>query len=788
MPVPHRLVLPAATLALALCATLGFVVAPNDARAATVALWSQPSTWGGSIPTAGEVVTIPAGKTVVLDVSPPKLGGLQIDGTLRFSNRRLRLHTAWIMVHGRLQVGTEATPFTKRAEIVLDGDPADNTMGMGSSVLGVMGAGVLDLHGAPRPVSWTRLRATAAAGSRTIRVRSAQGWTAGDRVVIASTDIDPGRAEERTITAVNGNVVTLGTALAYNHWGSSDEIGGKTITQRAEVGLLSRNVVVRGGPSAAATSLGGHVMAHVGSTARVSNVEFAQMGQAGRIARYPFHFHMMGSAPDSYIRSSVIRNSFNRCITVHGTSDVTVADNVGYSARGHCYFFEDGVERGVRLLRNLGLSTLRPEAGKRLLETDDVPATFWIQHPDNIVRGNAAAGSDGNGFWYDIPENPTGLSATRSVTGRTAAMGVFDNNVAHSNSNLADRWRSGTGLLIEDYEPAARALFSGLRAYKNAGFGVWAEHNVAVANAQLSDNAVGFLGRDAMLRDSHVVGSTPNAGQKHWSMIGAGFYHDAMGVHRVTFANFKPEEWRHAVALGSVVEDINTLPEVSGARFVNADRVRLTPPWQEDQVSAAGFRDLDGSVTGTGEPSTVVSANPLMRAEGCTADARMDGYVCPPGGAYTYVMARDDTGATAELGPTSIVRDDGVAYAASSESGGEPQSETTVPLNRRYRFDLGRTTPNELEWVVANSDTGWVQLSTAWPHASVFVYEGWGEWARTLEQAASQSELSQGGRYWLDPATGRVHVRFANDGDWSWQRIKVCVQRYCGEGLGSRTV
>lgn len=790
VPLLSRLIVPVATLlALALCATLSIVVAPADARAATVQRWSDRATWGGPLPVAGEVVTIPAGKTVVLDVSPPQLGGLQINGTLRFANKALRLHTAWIMVHGRLQVGTEATPFTRPATIVLDGKPTDDPMGMGSSALAVMG-GVLDLHGAPRPVSWTRLSTIAAAGSRTIRVRSAQGWRAGDRLVIASTDLDPARAEERRITAVSGNTVTLSSALNHNHWGRTEEIGGKTISQHAEVGLLSRNIVIRGGASAATTSLGGHVMVHPGSVARVDNVELVNMGQAGRMARYPFHFHMMGSAPDSYIRSSAIHHSFSRCVTVHGTSDVAVTDNVGYAARGHCFFFEDGVERSVRLLRNLGLSTLRPEPTKRLLETDDVPATFWIQHPDNIVRGNAAAGSDGNGFWYDLPEHPTGLSATRSIEGREAAMGVFQGNVAHSNINRAGRWRSGTGLLIEDYHPANRALFSGLHAYKNSGFGVWAEHNVAVANAKLSDNNVGFLGRDAILRDSHVVGSTTNVAQKHWSMIGAGFYHDAMGVHRVSFANFKPDDYRHGVAIGSVVEHVNTLPKLSGVRFVNADRVRLTPAWMDDRISAAGFHDLDGSVTGSGKPSTVVSGHPLLRVHGCTASARMNGYVCPAGGRYTYVMAQDQTGSNTPLGPTRVVRDDGVSYAATSDPGhaDDPQSETTVPLNRHYRFELGRSTPSDLEWVVANSDTGWIQLAVDWPHASVHVYDGWGEWARTLRPASSAAELADGGRYWLDPGTNRLHVRFRNDGEWRWLRMKVCAQQYCGEGLGSRNI
>lgn len=787
MPLLQRLVVPTASLvALALIIVLSLVVAPTDASAATTLRWSNPSTWGGDVPDAGDVVTVPSGKTILLDVSTPKLGGLQINGTLRFARRNLRLHTKWIMVHGRLQVGTEANPFTNRAQIVLDGNPDDNVMGMGASVLGVMG-GTLDLHGAPRPVTWTKLANIAVAGSNRIRVQSAKGWRRGDRIVIASTDLDPSRAEQRRITAIDGNVLTLDTALSYTHWGRAEEIAGKTIVQRAEVGLLSRNLVIRGGQSSLTNGIGGHVMVHVGSLARVSGVEFVHMGQAGRLARYPFHFHMMGSAAGNYIRKSSVHHSNNRCVTVHGTSGVTVADNVGYHAKGHCFFFEDGDERNVRLVRNLGLSTLRPAADKRLLDTDNVPATFWIQHPNNVVRGNAAAGSDGNGFWYDIPEHPTGLSATRDVSGRRAAMGVFSDNVAHSNANRAGQWRSGTGLLIEDYHPARRALFEGLHAYKNSGFGVWAEHNVAVAHAKLSDNNVGFLGRDAAIRNSAVIGATSNTAQKHWSMIGVGFYHDNMGVHRVTFANFRPEEWRHGVAMGSVVEHVNALPRISGARFVNSDRVRLTPPWIDDFESAAGFHDLDGSVTGSGKASTVVSKNPLMRERGCVANARVLGYVCPPGGKFTYVRVQDQTGNGTDLGPTDVIRGDGVRYAASSDPGhaSRPQSETTVPLGRRYHFALGRRTPANLEWVVANDEDGWVELSAAWPHASLHVYEGWGEWARTLRPATTEADLSTD-RYWFDAATNRVHVRIRNNGDWNWRRLKVCAQQYCGEGLGSQ--
>ncbi|HEX4136874.1 MAG TPA: G8 domain-containing protein, partial [Bryobacteraceae bacterium] len=45
--------------------------------------WSNPATWpDGKVPGAGDTVTIERGKDVLLDVSPPSLGGLQIDGKL----------------------------------------------------------------------------------------------------------------------------------------------------------------------------------------------------------------------------------------------------------------------------------------------------------------------------------------------------------------------------------------------------------------------------------------------------------------------------------------------------------------------------------------------------------------------------------------------------------------------------------------------------------------------------------------------------------------------------------
>ncbi len=46
-----------------------------------------------------------------LDVSPPPLHGLTVDGKLSFSDKAdLELTTEWIMLQGELEIGTEANP------------------------------------------------------------------------------------------------------------------------------------------------------------------------------------------------------------------------------------------------------------------------------------------------------------------------------------------------------------------------------------------------------------------------------------------------------------------------------------------------------------------------------------------------------------------------------------------------------------------------------------------------------------------------------------------------------
>jgi hypothetical protein len=219
-----------------------------EAAEAKATRWSDRATWPSKkVPVAGEKVTIPEGKSVILDVSPPPLGSITVMGKLAFSDTKdLELSTEWIMVHGELEIGTEAKPFTHKATITLtDNVKNEEMMGMGDRGI-MLSGGTLNLHGSTTN-TWTKLAKTAAAGSNSIEVLNASQWKAGDEIVLASTDYDPRQAERRTITAVSGNSITLDKPLEYMHFGKITF----DVDERGEVGLLTRNIKIQGSEDAA---------------------------------------------------------------------------------------------------------------------------------------------------------------------------------------------------------------------------------------------------------------------------------------------------------------------------------------------------------------------------------------------------------------------------------------------------------------------------------------------------------------------------------------------------------
>src|SRR5690606_16091602 len=272
-----------------------------EAPAVQATRWSDPATWPNrKVPGAGDKVVIAKDQHVILDVSPPVLGGLSIDGKLTFSDDTdLELVTEWIMLHGELEIGTEARPHTRNATITfVDNVPNEDVMGgMGDRGIMISG-GTLNLHG-DRTHTWTKLSATAPAGATTIEVLDASGWRVGDEIVLASTDYDPRQAERRTITAISGNTITLDKPLEYMHFGKITF----DVDERGEVGLLTRNIKIQASEDAAQSYFGGHVMAMPSSKMYVSGVEFNLMGQHLELARYPSLWRLVGDANGQYIKN-----------------------------------------------------------------------------------------------------------------------------------------------------------------------------------------------------------------------------------------------------------------------------------------------------------------------------------------------------------------------------------------------------------------------------------------------------------------------------------------------------
>jgi cell migration-inducing and hyaluronan-binding protein len=549
----------------------GYAVLKAQQKASTASAkrWSDAATWPDrKVPGPNAAVTIDGDMNVVLDVSPPPLRSLTINGKLSFADDRdLELTTEWIMVHGELEIGTEARPHTRKATITLTDNVKDEDMsGMGGtndrSDRGIMlMGGTLNLHG-NRTNSWTKLAKTAEAGSTSIEVLNAAGWRAGDVIVLASTDFDPHQAERRTITAIRGNTITLDRKLDYMHFGKITF----DVDERGEVGLLTRNIVIQASPDADQNLFGGHIMAMNASKMFVEGVELNRMGQNMHLARYPIHWHLIGDAQGQYIRNSAIHDTYSRCITVHGTNYLIVQNNVTFNTIGHCYFLEDGVEHDNQFVRNLGILTkchpnapcvptnLAPfgtttngrnfdtsgqDAKDILIPSDNTASTFWITNPDNIYRDNVAAGSDSTGFWFALPVNGTGKFEGTEIGAKTfprrTRVREFKGNTSHSNfdSFMMDRGprpdgHFATGGHISVTNPAdanspqVESVIEDFTAYKNRNGGMWTRGEMHVyKNLKLADNAIGYThasgntGRSAFTSrvvDSLFVGETENIG------------------------------------------------------------------------------------------------------------------------------------------------------------------------------------------------------------------------------------------------------------------------------------
>ena len=219
---------------------------------------------------------------------------------------------------------------------------------------------------------------------------------------------------------------------------------------------------------------GGQCIFRYGSAVHFDAVELKYMGTPsnfGSIAQYALHFHLSGYAQSfrdylpsrDHPRESNLHNcsiwlALSRWVTLHGTMQASISNNVGFYCLGSGYFIEDGTELLNVFEHNVGCYALpgvqnnyyNPVPIMPNVASDFGPmATFWMKNNFNYMARNVACSSPAPaiGFWL-VPQpisqlrGPSTLLLGSEVLGLP---GVASMGNAAGPDGLSDKRNTNTG-------------------------------------------------------------------------------------------------------------------------------------------------------------------------------------------------------------------------------------------------------------------------------------------------------------------------------------------------------
>jgi hypothetical protein len=425
---------------------------PGTATSRSSGNWSDAAVWGGRVPGPGDLVVVSSGTTVTYDQASAAVAGVgvQAGATLAFADDQsatLRT-TKNVIVQGTLRMRPASPSVTQLLQFI---DVNESKFAGGglepipSDVgLWVVGAGKLDLSGSPK-TGWTRLAGGLDQGATSVRLQKApQGWRPGDQISIAPTGKPSGndhddpafnQFDERTITAVSGDTITLGSAVAYAHPKVND-------TWTAEVMNLTRNVRIEGGPKGHS-----HVFIHSTSPQHIDYVGIRYMGPRkdsdrdgfsdAVLGRYGLHFHLNGDSDRGItVQGVVVRDTPSHAFVPHNTNGITFRDDISYNTTEDAFWWDQNPAQG-----DLPPEPLDYYETSDTVYDHDIAAKIYAI-PD--FRGYAQTGFNLSGG----SNNTIVDSAVVGNLGGTSASGFawpeganpqpnawnFRNNVAHNNS------------------------------------------------------------------------------------------------------------------------------------------------------------------------------------------------------------------------------------------------------------------------------------------------------------------------------------------------------------------
>ncbi|HEU0198818.1 MAG TPA: G8 domain-containing protein [Burkholderiaceae bacterium] len=349
----------------------GAVLPAFDADAPNVVLaWSDPRTWTFRLPNETDVVSVPAGRTLLIDQSI-HVAGLIVHGTVLFAARDLDVRVGGILVlgDGVLRAGDSDQPFKHRLTITLTNHCGPEiAAGLGRKFMAAADGGVIELCG-PKRVAWAMLGDTVFPGGVVLKLMEPVDWRLGERIVIASGGADLPLVEERAVAGVSHDRlrITLDRPLAHRHLGHYAPVLGALPGAMGRVALLSRDIVVEGDAESDATCEGAHCLVTAqlpaeapretcrAGVARFSGVEFRRVGQFNRVGRYPLHWSHNEQSAQSALLHSVIHQSYQRGVVVENASGVRLLGNVVYRPLGHGFIVDQADDGAALLTSNLAI-------------------------------------------------------------------------------------------------------------------------------------------------------------------------------------------------------------------------------------------------------------------------------------------------------------------------------------------------------------------------------------------------------------------------------------------------
>jgi hypothetical protein len=380
-------------------------------------LWSNATQWPNEVlPQEGDNVTVSGNWTLIMDVSPPRLNNLTINGDVFVADKDTVIQANFIWIRaGSLHAGNSSVPFKYKLDIILYGEKSDRSFVVDPTVAGnkyLVVTGMLSLYGQAPGSIWTRLTGKAAAGATEITVASTSDWVVGDQLGIAPSFNNPSEYEKVTITAISGNTVTFTPALNYTHYGEANPSISNTygtLDMRSGVAHLTRSIrIIR---AADEHGWGFRVLVYgfmdgernrIG-TVTLKAVEFVEGGQYDTDYAALQFLDTASNPTTSLVDSCSFHDCGGYCVRLQNNANVTINNNNFYLARKFIVSVEGQYD--YKFTNNLMIGARSRVSMQGAVLGDEIACYQQYKPVDmavdnNLVQNNLCQGSELEGFVF----------------------------------------------------------------------------------------------------------------------------------------------------------------------------------------------------------------------------------------------------------------------------------------------------------------------------------------------------------------------------------------------------